>query len=73
MFLQDALKMFWRRLEDVFKKFFARRLEDILKTYGQDKDIGLGQGVLKTSWRRLLKTYVSGQYIRLDQGVLKTS
>ena len=73
MFLQDALKMFWRRLEDVFKKSFARRLEDILKTYGQDKYIGLDQGVLKTSWRRLLKTYVSGQYIRLDQGVLKTS
>ena len=88
MFLQDALKMFWRRLEDVFKKSFARRLEDILKTYGQDKYIGLDQGVLKTSsedvclrpiypsWSRrpedVLKTSSEGEDKRRLQGVFKT-
>ena len=56
------------RLENVLKTF-SKRLEDVLKTYDQDEYIGLDQDVfwrrvnkanifilMKTSWRRLLKT-----------------
>ena len=79
MFLQDVLKTFWRRLENVL----ARRLKDILKTswkrlegvlkmYDQDEYIGLDQDVLKTSsedvwvwsWRRLLKMKTKDVFIK---------
>ena len=43
-FLQDALKVSSRCLEDVFKMSW-RRFEDVLKTFLQD--------VLKASWERL--------------------
>ena len=65
--LQDVLKMFWKRLEDVLKKSWryfcktsSKRLEDVLKTF----------------WKRLedvVKTYEQDEYIGLDQDVLKTS
>ena len=56
--LQDVLKTFWRRLQDVFAKRLpkmssrrtcktssSRRIEDVLQLYLED--------VLETSWRRL--------------------
>ena len=65
-FLQDVLKMSWKRLEDVLARRLEdvletswKRLEDLLKTYSQDEYIGLDQDVLKikdvfkTSSRRL--------------------
>ena len=64
--LQDVLKTFWRRLENIF----VRRLEDILKTswrrlenvlkassrYLDDVFARCLEEVLKTSWKRLSKT-----------------
>ena len=67
----DFLKIFWRRLQDIF----ARRLEEVLKAFW--KRLGKTswrhhEGVLKTSWRRL-ETYDQNECIGLYQGVLKTS
>ena len=60
--LEDVLKTSWRCLEDALKKFLQdvlktpwKCLEDVLKTYDQGEYIGLDQGVLKMSWRRLMK------------------
>ena len=58
--LEDVLKTSWSRLQNVLKTPW-RGLEDVLKTYGQDKYVGLDQGVLKTSSEdgRLRRTYSS--------------
>ena len=79
-FLQDVLKMSWKRLEDVLARRLEdvletswKRLEDLLKTYSQDEYIGLDQDGLKTPWRLLLESYGLGEYIHLDQDVLKMS
>ena len=85
-FLEDVLKTFWKRLEDVWKLLedvlktsskrlkdvFARSLEDVFENVWKKS----WQDVLKTSWKRLedvLKTYGQDEYIGLDQDVLKTS
>ena len=80
IFLQDVLKMSWRRLQKVLttswrclQDFFARRLEEVFKKVLKTS----WQVVLKTSWRHLenvvLKTYGQDEYIGLDQDFLKTS
>ena len=73
-FLQDALKVSSRCLEDVFKMSW-RRFEDVLKTFLQDV-LKAWRRLGKMIWKRLedfLKTYDQGEYIGLDQDVMKTS
>ena len=69
--LQEVMKTYWRRLEDVLKTLLQKilktswiRFEDVLTRGLED--------ISKTSWH-VLKTYDQDNYVSLDQDVLKTS
>ena len=71
-FLQEVLKTFWRRLEDVL----ARGLKDVLKTswWRLEDDLNTFlQDVMKTSWHDVLKMSSEDKDERRLQYIFKMS